>query len=81
MSNPVIEELKTLRDEVRVQAHLFSMELKEKFNNVEKKLAQLEDKAETKIEAFGEKNEHFWVGNKEEVNSLLEEYKRIKEEM
>lgn len=73
MSNPIIEELKTLRDEIKVQLHLLSMDSKDKFD-------ELEVKVEDMLKEFGEFNEELWAGNKEEINSLVEEYKKIKKD-
>jgi len=69
--NPIIEELKTLRDEIKVQTHLLSMDSKEKYE-------VLEGKVQSMLQSFGEFNEEFWAGNKTEINSLIEEYKKIK---
>ncbi len=49
--NKNLEELKTLRDEVRVRAHLFSMELKDAWNELEPRLARAERKAQKATEA------------------------------
>ena len=46
-----LQKLKTLRDEVRVRAHLFSMELKDAWNELEPKLTSAELAAKKATEA------------------------------
>lgn len=71
MSNPIIEELKTLRDEIKVQLHLLTLDSKDKYQ-------ELETKVEGMLKEFGEFNEELWAGNKDEIKSLIDEYKKIK---
>ena len=78
MKNPIIEELKILRDEVKLQSHLLSMDAKDKLEDLEKKVKPLENKIESHIKKFGELNEEFWVGNKQEVDKYVQEYKDLK---
>jgi hypothetical protein len=76
----LIEELKQLRDEVKVQAHLFEMELKDKWEELEKNWPKFEAKLDDYLQQFGEFNEDFWVGNKQEVDQFMDDYKKLKEE-
>jgi D-ribose pyranose/furanose isomerase RbsD len=73
--NPIIEELKTLKDEIKVQSHLLSMEVKDEFEKME---PQIEQFLESLGESVGEFNEEFWIGNKSEITSLIEDLKKIK---
>lgn len=79
MNIEILQELKTLRDEVKVQAHLFTMEVKDQWEELEKKFQPLESKLLEVIEDFGKFNEEFWVGDKETVESLIKDYKKMKE--
>jgi hypothetical protein len=46
-----LQKLRTVRDEVRLHAHLFNMELKEAWEKLEPKLTQAELKAKKATEA------------------------------
>lgn len=72
----LIEDLKTIRDEVKLHAHLLEMDLMDKFKDLENRFDQ---KIIKWAQEFGEFNEEFWVGNESEVKDLLENYKQIKE--
>lgn len=77
--NPVFEELKVLRDEVKLQSHLLGMEVKEKWEVMEQDFEKFESKVSDAAQKFGELNEEFWVGHKAELDKFLAEYKRIRE--
>ena len=76
--NPIYQELKTFRDELRVQSHLMSMDAKDQFEALEKRFAPFERKLEDYMQKFGELNEGFWVGNKEEIEKYKKEYKDLR---
>ena len=78
MNDPIIEELKTLRDEIKVQAHLMTMDAKDKFEELEKRYGSFETIMEDYIAKFGQFNEDFWVGHKAEIDQMLTEYKELK---
>ena len=77
--NPIINELKAIRDEVKVQAHLFSMDTKQKYEELEKRFTPFERKIENYVEKFGKLNEEFWTGNLDEIKKYKKEYEEIKE--
>ncbi len=76
--NPIINELKVLRDEVNLQVHLFSMDAKEQWEALEKRFHVFEQKAERSMQKLGEKSEGFWVGNKDEIDGYKKEYEELK---
>ncbi len=69
-----LEELKQLKDEIKVQSHLLSLELKSEFETVEPKVESL---LTTYAEEFGEFNEQFWIGNKKEISELVDTLKKL----
>ncbi len=76
--NPLVEELKTLKDEINLQAHLFSMDAKDELTELEKDFSQFEHKMEDYMIKFGQLNEQFWVGNKEEIEKFKKEFESFK---
>ncbi|MBT4161995.1 MAG: hypothetical protein HOC70_14820 [Gammaproteobacteria bacterium] len=70
----MIENLKTLRDEIRVQVHLAKAEVKDEWEELEPKFEQLEEKLSDAAEE-----------TREVVNVVAEEltsaYRRIKERL
>lgn len=81
MDRDVLDELKTLRDELIVQSHLFSMEIKDRWEELEKVFSKFDDNLKDVLIDFGNFNEDFWVGNKSEIEELIEEYKEIKKHL
>lgn len=71
----IINELKTLKDEIKVQSHLLTMDIATEFEKLEPKIEQTLESLGASVGKF---NEEFWVGNKEEINQLLDELKKIK---
>ena len=61
MDKSLLEELKTLRDEIKVQSHLLGMELKDEWESVEKTFSKYESQLEDVLADFGKFNEDFWV--------------------
>ncbi|MBD63845.1 MAG: hypothetical protein CME62_01450 [Halobacteriovoraceae bacterium] len=81
MDKSLLEELKTLRDEIKVQSHLLGMELKDEWESVEKTFSKYESQLEDVLADFGKFNEDFWVGNKEEVDQMIATYSALKNKM
>lgn len=77
--NPIYEQLIVLRDEVKVQGHLFEMELKDKYENLEKRFHDLSSKIESSAQKVGQANEEFWLGYHEDLDKLKKEYQDLKE--
>ena len=77
--NPIYEQLIVLRDEVKVQGHLFEMELKDKYEDLEKRFHDLSNKIESSAQKVGQANEEFWLGYHEDLDKLKKEYQDLKE--
>jgi hypothetical protein len=78
MKNPIIEELKVLKDEMKIQAHLFSMESKDKLKAFEVRFQQFEKQLESYAEKLGEFNEDIWAAHEENLFKLRNEYNELK---
>ncbi len=78
IKNPIIEELKVLRDQVKVQSHLLKMEAKDEYQDLEKKFETFNQKVEDSAQKLGELTEEFWTGNHEEIQSLKTKYEEFK---
>jgi hypothetical protein len=81
MERSLLEELKTLWDELKLQSHLFTMEVSDRWHNLEERFHKLEPVLVKDLEDVGQFNQDFWVGNKEEVQELVEEFRKIKDSL
>lgn len=81
MDQTILKELKTLRDEIKLQSHLLGMEVKEEWEQVEKTFMKYETQLEDVLADFGKFNQDFWVGNKEEVDSMIATYQALRNKM
>ncbi|UAA37681.1 hypothetical protein KIH87_13310 [Paraneptunicella aestuarii] len=79
----LVQELAHIKDELALQAHLMSMEIKDSWHDLEHKINILENKWSRSLQEVakqvGKSEEHFFVGNDEEIAALLEEFKDLKE--
>jgi hypothetical protein len=76
--NPIIEDLRVLKDEVKLQAHLFSMESKDKFEAFEVRFYAFEKKIENYASKLGDFNEGVWGVHNEDLDKLKKEYDELK---
>lgn len=79
----LIQELAHIKDELALQTHLMNMEIKDSWHALEHKINTLENKWSRSLQEIakqvGKSEEHFFVGSDEEIASLLEEFKDLKE--
>ncbi|MBE1298664.1 MAG: hypothetical protein GJ680_01970 [Alteromonadaceae bacterium] len=77
-----IKQLITLREELLLQAHLLQMDLKDEWRTLENKLQKLEHNLEDDLIAIsreiGHAEEEYFVGDEQEIESLVEELKTLK---
>jgi hypothetical protein len=78
MESSLLEKLKEIRDEIILQAHLLTMDSKDKLEELEVEFDKFEKEMEKYLAEFGKFNEDFWVGSEEKVNDLVKEYKSLK---
>lgn len=78
MKNPIIEELKVLKDEIKLQAQLFSMDAKDELVIIEKKLDDFAKEIEKSAEKIGQVSEEIWIGKHMELKNLKEEYEKLR---
>ena len=76
--NPIVEELKVLRDQVKVQSHLLKMDAKDEYEQLEKKFETFNQKVEDSAQKLGELTEEFWTGQHEEIKALKSKYEDLK---
>lgn len=75
------ETLLYVRDEASLQAHLMSMELKDEWQALEKRFQTLEQKFESRLldkaRQVGQKEETFFVGDREAIETLVKDFKDL----
>ncbi|MCV2884957.1 hypothetical protein OE749_09635 [Aestuariibacter sp. AA17] len=75
-------KLKSLRDELKLQVHLMSMELEDEWQQLEHKFSRMNSKFERtlmeKAQHLGEHREQFFVGDEEELELLLKDFDNLK---
>ena len=81
MDKSVLEELKNLRDEIKLKSHLLGMDLKDEWENIEEKFSEYENQIEDVLADFGKFNEEFWVGKKADVEQMKARYAALKNKM
>ena len=74
----LIEDLKRQRDELRLQMHLGTLELKNEWNKWDGKLAELTDQARPVRTAVGESAEEVWQAVKHVGTEIKEGFDRIR---
>ena len=79
MENNTWENIKTQRDELKVKAHLFSMETKDTWDALDKKFQKVNSKLKRASGAVGETREEVWEGHKLIMEELKEGYHKIKD--
>jgi len=78
MENKAWTNLKTLRDEVKLRGHLFNMETKEKWDELELKFENLNLKIENTAKTIGELSYEFWDGEKMIMDDIKSGLLKIK---
>ena len=74
----LVEDLKRQRDELRLQMHLGSLELKDEWDKLDSKLAQLTNRAQPLRAAVGESAEDVWEAVKILGSEIKEGFDRIR---
>lgn len=72
-----INSLKQQRDEIRLQLHLAELEVKEEWDELEKKWNSLNDQYKPLKNAVGESSEQVWESVKALAGELNTSYKRV----
>ncbi|BDX07393.1 hypothetical protein [Planctobacterium marinum] len=80
----VFSEIVRIKDELKLQLHLLEMESKDEWKTLCDKLRQLEKSFEQDVtrlsEQIGQAEEDFYVGNKQEIQQLLNDFKKLKKQ-
>lgn len=74
----LVDDLKRQRDELRLQMHLASMELRNEWDKVDGKLADLTRRTQPVREAVGESAEEVWEAVKLLGTEIKEGFDRIR---
>ena len=77
----MLKELKTERDDLKVQLHLLSMDAKEEWNELENKYEKFKAKASVVVDVAGDSAEEVGEALKLVGDELREGYKRIRRSM
>lgn len=76
------QQLKQLKDELALQAHLMTMELEDEWHALEEKFAGLEKRIEQELlesaEQLGDAGQEHFVGDDEEVSELVGAFSDLK---
>lgn len=79
----LMQDMVQLKDELALQAHLMTMELKDEWEALYKKATDLELNLKHTMETFTEEvakaEEHFFVGNEKELKQLVDEFRDLKD--
>lgn len=67
----LFNQLKTLRDTLKLRSHLFELELKDEWQQLEKKAQQLEAYLIQRAQQLGVAEKHYFVGSDKEIESLV----------
>ena len=82
--NPLWLQLQTLKDELALQSHLMSMDMRDKWHELEKQAHAVEQRFERAlVEAahdIGQAEEEFFVGEQQHVESLVNKFQDLKDE-
>lgn len=78
MTSKTLSELKTLRDELKVQSHLFSLETKQRWDSLEEKFSKFNSRFDRALETTKEVNDELKAGHKMMIAELKEGYSKIK---
>ncbi|MEZ6101267.1 MAG: hypothetical protein R3E01_20240 [Pirellulaceae bacterium] len=77
----LISDLKRQRDELRLQLHLGSEELKEKFSELDDRIAQMSHRMEPLKDAVGETASDLWESLKLMGGEVQEGFQRIRKSL
>lgn len=79
----LLDEMRFLRDELNLQLHLMSMELKDEWHDLLDRLHAIENEIGRDLiegaEELGRAEESFFVGNEEQVADLLSDLRQFKD--
>lgn len=78
---PDLEDLKQLRDEIQVQAHLFKKETQDEWDALEEKWKELNRSLHPVKNAAGESLEDIGAASKLLLDTVKEGYERIKKSL
>ncbi|MCY7295555.1 hypothetical protein [Alteromonas sp. a30] len=78
----LLKHLSQIKQELALQAHLMTLEVKDEWQTIEKRLHEIERQAEHSLEELiqkvGQAEERFFVANEQELDALVEELKALK---
>ncbi len=77
----LMSELKQQRDELKLQIHLGSEELKDEWGKLDQQLTQLNDKYQPLKNAVGETAEDVWESMKLVGGEIKDGFRRIRKEL
>lgn len=79
----LMQDMVQLKDELALQAHLMTMELNDEWETLQKRATELELKLKHSLETFTEEvakaEENFFVGDENELNRLVDEFRDLKD--
>ncbi|WP_026375826.1 hypothetical protein [Aestuariibacter salexigens] len=83
-TNPLWQQMQTLKDELALQSHLMSMDMRDQWHELEKQAQALEQRFEKAIESaahdIGKAEEEFFVGEQQHVESMVNKFQTLKDE-
>ena len=78
----LLNTLSSARNEIALQAHLLNMDLKLTWEKLENRIQNMEYRLQNQLtltaKGVGQKEQQFFVGNQNEINSLVSEINALK---
>jgi len=74
-----IDELKTLRDELKLKLHLMEKDLQDQLHEIMEKVETLEQSLLKAGETLGKAEEQLLVGSDEEIEKLIADLRELEE--
>lgn len=80
----LLNSLCQIKQELTLQTHLMTMDLRQQWRALEQKIANFEHAAEHSLEELakrvGQAEAHFFVGNEQELQQLVDALREVKSE-
>jgi|GEM_PF-3687350 len=77
----MLQQLRLIRNKVRVRSHLFKMETKEKFRELEIEYSELKNRFERAKSTSGNVGEDIWEANRDVIESIKSGYEELKNDL
>lgn len=77
----IVDQVKSMRDELRLKSHLLKMDAKDKWNELEGQYSKVVGKVEKATGTLGSMTDDVWDANKLAFKKLKEGYEQLKSDL